>query len=323
MIIKANDSHIRYTGRWNVKGELATSSANGNYFEFGFVGECAQIAFKTENLVAPFPIIYIIVDNGALVSTPLDRYHRITCESGGKHHVKVMMKSSLEKANRWPHPLQSAVMLIGIEADGFYDLPEDNRPKIEFIGDSITEGIAIDVIEGTYHGEEHLPVHYNDSAADYSYLTAKALNFRPYSMGYGRLGICTVGNGDIPPVINAYGYYSDGEPMESVNADYIVINHGANDNWADSELFTDEYVKFLAYVRERNEKSVIIALTPFGGYKADEIGEAVVHHNEKTGDNVYYVDSRGWVPKEPLHPLRDSHKEIARRLSEFIRKTFL
>ena len=324
MIIRANNEKIRYTGRWNVKGELATSSAPGNYFEFGFIGTTAQIAFSTAGLAEPFPRIYIIVDGGALVSSVLDCYHRITCENGGEHHVKVLIKSTHETgSDRWTKDLDSRVTLAGVEADGFYKLSPDERPKIEFIGDSITEGIAIDAVDEMYYVEKRLPVHYNDSAADYAYLTAKELNFRPYTMGYGRLGICIEGNGKIPPVINAYGFYSEGEPMESICADYIVINHGTNDLRVEAEVFIPEYEKFLKHVRERNPKSNIIALTPFGGYHREDIKVAVDNYNKENGDEVYYLDSFGWTPVQPLHPFRDGHIEVAKNLSAFIKKTFL
>ena len=34
MIIKHNSDKIRYTGRWNIGENSATSTANRNYFEF-------------------------------------------------------------------------------------------------------------------------------------------------------------------------------------------------------------------------------------------------------------------------------------------------
>jgi hypothetical protein len=323
MIIRANDEKVRYTGRWNVKGEVATSTAPGNYFEFGFVGDTAVMAFITIDSAEPLAHIYVSVDGGAMVSMPINSYHRITAEENGRHHVKVLIKSTMEKGcDRW-YNINSKVSFAGVTADDFYTLEEDNRPKIEFIGDSITEGIAIDVLDGTYFAENAFPLHAADSTADYSYLTAKMLDFRPYNMGYGRLGVLREGNGNVPPVSSSYGFYSHGEPMESINADYIVINHGANDASFDDAEFVKAYTDFLDLVRSRNKKSVIIALTPFGGYKGEQIGEAVRLHNEKSGDNVYYLDARDWIPREPLHPLRSGHCEIARRLSAWIRETFL
>ncbi len=323
MIIRANDERIRYTGRWNIKGDTATSTANGNYFEFGFKGELARIAFKVGDCSNPRPHVYISVDNGALIDTVIDSYHLISCEDSGEHYVKVLMKSSMEKASRWCAPLESMVTLAGIEADEFYALPEDRRPKIEFIGDSITEGVAVDELADKFYADKHAPLHTNDSSADYAYVASRILNFRPYTMGYGRLGVCTLGNGDIPPVINSYGFYSDNEPMDSINADYIVINHGTNDAWAESDAFIKAYTEFLAFVRGRNPSSVIIALSPFGGFNFDEIETSVKSYNEQSGDNVYFVDARAWAPREPYHPLRESHKALGKGLAEFIKKTFL
>jgi len=82
-------------------------------------------------------------------------------------------------------------------------------------------------------------VFWDDSTAGYAWLTAKTLNLRPITMGYGSLGTTRPGAGDIPKAAESYPYYSDNCPMESANADYIVINHGTNDRGAPAETFKD------------------------------------------------------------------------------------
>ena len=91
MIIKYNDDRIRYTGRWNINEFSATSTANGNYFEFMYSGECAVIGFDTSYARIPFPHIYISVDGGANVEVSLDRFIRISAEEG-EHRVCVILK---------------------------------------------------------------------------------------------------------------------------------------------------------------------------------------------------------------------------------------
>ena len=94
MVIKPNNKKIRYTGRWNVKESTATSTANGNYFEFMYSGECVVIGFDTSYLRVPFPHIYISVDGGANIEVSLDRFIRISAEEG-IHKVCVVLKSSV------------------------------------------------------------------------------------------------------------------------------------------------------------------------------------------------------------------------------------
>jgi len=317
MVIKCNSDKIRYTGRWNINESSATSTANGNYFEFMYSGECAVIGFDTSYLRVPFPHIYISVDGGANIEVSLDRFIRISAKKG-VHKVCVILKSSVETQHRWFAPIEAKVSLREIEADEFVNLPEDMRPTIEFIGDSITEGIAIDMGYINY-GNNGDMVYFDDSTAGYAWLTAKILNFRPIIMGYGSLGTTRGGAGGIPPVAESYKYYSNKNPMESQQADFIVINHGTNDRGADKEFFKEKYFDFLGIVRERNPLSKIISLTPFSGCLAKEIKEVVEKFNKEKDDAVFYVDTTGWIEPEPLHPTRDGHKTISEKLSKIIK----
>lgn len=321
MIIKCNSDKIRYTGRWNVTESSATSTANGNYFEFMYSGECAVIGFDTSYTRIPFPHIYISVDGGANIEVSLDRFVRISAEEG-EHKVCVILKGSVEDQHRWFAPVEAKVSLLEIEADGFLDLPEDTRPVIEFIGDSITEGISIDVGYSNY-GNKNDMVYWDDSTAGYAWRTAKSLNFRPVIMGYGCLGTTRGGAGGIPPVAKSYKYYSDGYIMESQQADFIVINHGTNDRRADKEIFKKRYFEFLGVVRERNPLSKIICLTPFSGCLAKEIEEVVEKYNKETDDTVFYIDTTGWIEPEPIHPLRTGHKTVSEKLSRIIKENFM
>ena len=165
-------------------------------------------------------------------------------------------------------------------------------------------------------------VYWDDSTAGYAYLTAQKLNMRYAVMGYGGLGTTKSGAGGVPPVESSYPYYSDNRPMESLNADIIVINHGTNDRNSDRKEFSEAYYSFLKSVRERNPDSKIISLTPFSGCLADEINEIVTKYNKDYSDNIFYINSTGWIEKEPLHPTRSSHKIIAENLSKIIKEKF-
>lgn len=321
MKIKPTDKKIRFSERWNVTDDKAVCTATGNTAEFIFKGDMAILEFDTEHCRDPFPHLYIIVDNGAKIEVPIDKYIRIGAEYG-EHYVKLIIKSAVEAQHRWFEPLEAKVSLVGIEADEFSILPEDNRKTIEFIGDSITEGVLIDA-EYEKFGKVSDRVFQDDSTATYAWLTAEKLNLRPIIMGYGAVGTTRAGNGAVPKVYDAYPFYSHNNPMPSANADYIVINHGTNDAGKEKEIVKPDYESFLKLVRDRNPKSKIICLTPFGGYHAELIDEIVKEHNEKYSDNVYYINSTGWIPQQPLHPLRDGHKIIAEHLAEIMKREIL
>lgn len=321
MKIKATDKKIRFSERWNVKETGAVCTANGNTAEFIFLGDMAILEFDMEGCREPHPHIYVCVDNGAKIEVPIDKYIRIGAEPG-EHYVKIIMKSSVEAQHRWYAPMEAKVCLASVEADDFKELPADERKTIEFIGDSITEGVLIDDGYEKFHtGADR--VFQDDSTATYAWLTAEKLGLRPIIMGYGAVGTTKSGSGAVPKVYDSYPFYSNEETMPSANADYIVINHGTNDWSKDGEVVKPEYEKFLKLVRDRNPKSKIVCLTPFCGAHAELICSIVEEHNKKYSDSVYYINSTGWVPVEPIHPLRDGHKIVAEHLSEILIKEVL
>ncbi len=323
MILSPNSPLIRYTGRWNVSESEAVSTANGSYAEFAFSGECAVVEFGIDHCTVPFPRVYISVDGGAKIEVPLDKFIRISA-GDGEHHVQIILKCSVELQNRWLQPPEAAVSIRSLEADAFLPLSDDNRKIIEFLGDSITEGISIDVERRFAHyGGSRDMVFWDDSTAGYAWLTAKALGMRPVIMGYGCLGTTRMGAGNIPDVCESYPYYSDGCPMASANADLIVINHGTNDRGADRETFLRQYRRLLEIVRERNPKAEIVALTPFCGALAEEIRKIVDTFNRDCGDDVFYINTTGWIAPEPLHPTREGHKTVSRKLAAILRERIL
>jgi hypothetical protein len=323
MIIKANSPYVRYTGRWLTENERAEATANGSYFELAFCGETLLLSFDMESCAMPYPHVYVQVDGGAKVSACLEGYIRIAA-SEGEHTVKVILKGSVETQERWNAPRASHVVFAGAEAEAFLVLPEDNRPKIEFVGDSITEGIAIDMETFSYAVEESSMVDWDDSTAGYAWRTAEALSMRPYMMGYGCLGLLRMGAGNVPTVCDSYPYHSANNPLPPTDADIVVLNHGTNDrNNPDKAGFISRYKDFLAILRKRNPRAKILALTPFSGCLAKEIKEAVDAYRQESGDNVYYLDTTGLISPEPLHPDRCGHSVISRRLCRFIREEML
>ncbi len=323
MIIKANSPYFRYTGRWLLENESAEATANGSYFELAFEGETVLLSFDVATCAAPYPHLYIQIDGGAKAAVGLERYIRLSAGEG-KHTVRVILKGSVETQERWNAPRVSHVVLLGAEADAFWPLPEDNRPKIEFVGDSITEGISIDIDTYTYPTGQSSMVDWDDSTAGYAWRTAEALDMRPYMMGYGCLGLLRMGAGNVPCICESYAYHSAGNPLPPTDADIVVLNHGTNDrNNPDKAGFIEKYKELLGILRQRNPRARLLALTPFSGSLAKEIKEAVEAYRQESKDTVYYLDTTGWISPEPLHPTREGHKEVSRRLCRFIREEML
>jgi hypothetical protein len=323
MFIKYDDPSIRYTGRfgrlkyWNFDCMAAT--ACGAMIELAFTGRSCVLFFDTEYSYDPRGHIYISVDNGARIEATIEPFIRIEAAAAtDAHTVKIIYKSSVEQQHRWHLPLVGKLAFRGYEADGPACLPEDNRKTIEFVGDSITEGVLIDPFRKVSLSDQHNRPWQDDVTATYAWLTADALNLRPFFMGYGAVGNTHGGCGSVPKTAEAYPFNFEGSPVNYPSCDYILINHGANDRGRSDYLL--EYRGVLELIRSRNPASKIIVLSPFFGGFDDVLPEFVKTFNEETGDSVEYISSHGWVPAEPLHPLRDGHKTIADKLTEKLRR---
>jgi lysophospholipase L1-like esterase len=181
-------------------------------------------------------------------------------------------------------------------------------PRIEFYGDSITQGVR------------SLSAHPESEGADgsksFAYLTARALGASAYQVGFGRQGVVRTGNGEVPPGTESFGWNFAGSPAERVEQpDVVVLNLGVNDG----TLSAAQYGEYLARVRSTYLASEIVALSPFNGRLASEIEAAV-----KAADDpkIRYVDAAGWITEadctDGVHPSVDGHAKIAARLTDVL-----
>lgn len=320
MLIKHQSPSVRLTGRWNTQDEnMAVTTAPGAYLEIAFKGELATLLFDTDFNAENFPHLYISVDGGPMIESVLSPFIHIKTGSGGAHTLKVIYKSSVEDLNRWYNKLLNKVTFLGLEADAEAPLAPDVRKTIEFIGDSITEGVLVET--RTYDKvDTQNRVYQDDVTATYAWQTAELLNLRPYIMGYGAVGITKSGSGGVPKVIDSYPFNYENSPAAAPNANLIVINHGANDMGAPAEVYTKGYLELLDLVRSRNPKSKIVVLSAFCGAHVNELEAAIADYNKEKSESIAFINGSNWVPKEPLHPLRAGHKIIAGYLAEELKK---
>ena len=210
-----NDPHIRYIGRWaqdDHYGACMSATATGSRLQFAYTGELARLRFNMHLLQTPAPHLYIRVDGGARIEVPLDRYIRITAQGEGRHTVEVLLASMVEMHPRWHRPLVNRVSFEGVEAESLTDLPRPRKKQktIEFVGDSITEGVLIDPDCRQHRLEAIDRPTQDDVTATYAWLLAEKLELCPLFMGYGAVGATKSGCGGVPRVADAYPYCFEG-----------------------------------------------------------------------------------------------------------------
>lgn len=327
MNISFNHNSVRLTGRWDKSNnDFATATATGSYIEFAFFGTMATALFNTEKNQHPRPHLWIQVDGGVKTETVLDDYIRIIANEEKEHIVKIIFKGTVEEFSRWFSPLENKVSFCGVITEKPIPITEDTRKTIEFVGDSITEGVLTDE---DYYGEngknkfsigQFNRVYQDDVCATYAWLFAEKMDFRPIFMGYGAVGATKSGMGSVPKASESYPYNFDASPITHKNSDYILINHGANDRGNGLESYLKNYEELLDVIIKMNPSSKIISLSAFCGAFHNELKDFIADYNKRKNTSVYFIDSFGWVPEEPIHPLRDGHKIIAENLEkEFLK----
>lgn len=320
MFININDSCVRFTGRWQINESSAVTTAPGSMVEIAFWGTYAVLYFDLYLSTHPYLHMWISVDDGAKIEVPLDHVIRVEAPDEGNHIIKLIYKGTMEMQHRWYRPLVGRIDFRGVESEGAAILPEDNRKVIEFVGDSITEGVLVDPQYNFEKCDQLNRPSQDDSTATYAYLTAENLGMKPQIMGYSGTGVSQGGCGAVPRASIAYPYNFDGSPTDKEPPGIIVINHGANDREANAEMYTEGYTQLLEVVRKYNPAAKIVALSAFCGAYSKELEYVVEKFNADNNDNIYFINSTGWLPKEPLHPERTGHKIAAQHLTEELKK---
>lgn len=326
MNIPYTHESIRLTGRWDRRDpKVAVTTTTGAYIEFAFEGNMALAHFDVFQNAEPRLHLWVQIDGGDMIETVIDNHLRIIAKNEGKHICRIIYKGGTENDRRWYAPLTGKVSFVGVQTEKPIPIPADKRPVIEFVGDSITEGVLIDMdfaYDGellSYNGQDQR-VFLDDVCATYAWRTAEALNLRPVFMGYGAVGVTRSGMGEVPEAPVSYNFNFDGSPITHAPSDYVMINHGANDQRKDPAVYLAKYAELLDRVRAYNPNATVISLSAFCGAFHKELGEMIAQYNQKNGCHVHYIDSNGWIPVEPLHPLRDGHATVAANLIPIVKE---
>lgn len=323
MFTDYKSSYIRYTGRFAEYGNGMTTTATGSAIEFGFCGDSVLLKFDLNEQKYPFPHLWMQLDGGPCFETSVDWFLRINATDDGKHILKIVVKSAVEFQNRWKKPIEPKVTFTGAYADDFYVLPPDTRKTIEFVGDSITEGVLTDPACSPFENDGNNRVFEDDVFATYAYRTAEKLDFRPIIAAYGGIGLTMGGSGNMPGAATMYCSCFDGAQTNYPDPDYIVLNLGTNDHlWKPAEEYVAAYREFLEMITARHPASKITVLSGFSGVFPQETKKLVEEFNKSNKTDIFFIDSTGWVPPEPLHPEREGHRIISEHLTAALKEKY-
>lgn len=330
-IVNPDNEKIRITGRVKNEGDRVIIYWPGTTVLVKFYGTELKARLKDERGENYFNVV---IDGDSLryirLDTALTSYTLVSGLAPGEHTVELIKRTEWDRGKTWFH---------GLEVSGeLHDLPERNNRVIEFFGNSITAGYAIDDNTG---GDSW------DSIYTNNYYTYAAITARHFNADY----YCTVKSG-IGIMISWFDMvmpemYDRLDPTDSlskwdfrqVTPDVVVINLLQNDSWLvnmpehpsfrrrfgdrppQPEQIVTAYRDFVSRIRAVYPDAWIICA--LGSMDATREGSPwplyVQQAVEQLSDDKVLTHFFPFTQKEG-HPRRDDNRVMAASLIDFIEK---
>lgn len=332
LFVDYSNSQIIYTGR--IDSSLRKSADlywSGTSIKFNFEGKSISALLKDEKGDNYYNVI---IDNDSLYILNLDTtkqfYELASNLSKGKHTIEIF------KRNEWD---KGKTSFYGFKITGDAKIlpkPAYSKRKIEFYGNSITAGYAIEDLTGKDSPDST----YTNNYLSYAAITARNFNADYHCICRSGIGITVSWIPQIMPEI--YDRLNPNDPNSKwdfslFDPGIVVINLLQNDSWItnmpDSDEFkirfgteapSDEqiinaYQQFVTNIRNHYPKSnIVCSLGSMDAAKEDSkwidyIKIAVANLNDK---NIY----THFMPyiKASAHPSRKDHEAMAKSLIDFI-----
>lgn len=323
--ISVSDPRLRLYGRWDRRDPTRAVTVNtGSYLQARFRGRGLAVRFDLSRNRAPIPNVAWQLDGGdwreAEIAAELPLAEGLYARD---HTLMLMVRGLDEHQSRWSAPLVASVTLLGLsltEGARLLDPPAEPGLRLEFLGDSITEGVLS-------HPERPGKTAWTwrtDGRAGYACQTALALGAQWRQCGFGRLGVLIEGNGGVPPAARSFPWFYAGAPRDDWQPHLVCVNQGTNDRSQPSGKFAHAYGEYLRVIRKGYPDAIIAAMRPFGGAHEEDILSEVVARNAAGDRTVYYIDTTDWLEPgdyaDGVHPHAGGHARAAGSLVHELRR---
>ena len=324
---QADHPYFRYTGRIDFSNAKAPRFwAAGVYIEARFSGTFCEIEVEDEMLWGTSNnYLEISIDGGEPIRIKTtEKFNRISVADNladGEHSI-VIMKGT--------EALIGYLEFVGLRCKKLLPLKKKSSRKIEFIGDSITSGMA--------NFTKEIPcdsgVWYDQHSAWYSYgaITARALgaNYHITSeSGIGLIHSCCDKKLTMPEIVDKVSLSKDSIAwnFSRFQPDVVTVCLGQNDGIQDSVSFTTAYVKLIQTLRGHYPKAKLVCLTsPMADDKLRNVLtryiQGVVKHCHALGEKNLsaYFFTRQYKNGCGFHPDVEDDKLIASELTQWLKR---
>lgn len=288
---------------------------------------------------------YSIFVDGKLILTgsPLENSKSETIIIGAEKELHLVEIYKLTEA----HQSYLGVAEISVDHDARVELPPEKKLRIEFIGDSITCGYAVE----TQSEKDLFTTGTENALKSYGWYAARELDAEIECCAYSGFGVISgwTETGEIndacllPKFYEKLGFNWNHKMFEnevwnpaSYKKDVVVINLGTNDiSWARTEYrkeeFSAAYVEFLKYLRNLNPQSQFIAsigIMMQGEPMAAYVEKACRMYIEETGDRKvkymhFNVQKKDEGYGSGFHPSVKTQMRCGKQLADFLKECLL
>ncbi|WP_183560758.1 SGNH/GDSL hydrolase family protein [Mucilaginibacter sp. SP1R1] len=225
VVLKSKDQHIRYTGRINMTDEAAELYWTGSSIKINFNGTGASAMIQDERGDNYFTVI---VDDKVINTLHLDNTKRtyILAEGlpAGAHSLELF------KRTEWEMGKTTFYQFVLAKDAAVLPAPADKKRKIEFFGNSITCGYAVEDTSGKDRGTAP----YENGYISYAAITARHFNADYVCTAKSGIGVLVSWFPLIMPEM--YNRLDPTDPtslwdFSKYTPDLVVINLFQNDSW--------------------------------------------------------------------------------------------
>ncbi|NOW95163.1 SGNH/GDSL hydrolase family protein [Mucilaginibacter sp. SG564] len=332
-VFKSKDPHIRYTGRINMTDGAAELYWTGSSVKINFSGTGASVLLRDERGENYFTVI---VDGKVANTIHLDSTKRVyTLVEGlpaGAHSVELF------KRTEWEMGKTTFYQFILAKEATVLPAPPAKKHRIEFFGNSITCGYAVEDTTGQDRGSAP----YENGYISYAAITARHFDADYVCTAKSGIGVMVSWFPLIMPEM--YNRLNPKDPtslwdFSKYTPELVVINLFQNDSWIvqqpnnqqfkerfgakapESDQIIKAYREFVKNIRKKYPKAQIIcalgsmdatkAGSPWPGY----IEKAVASLNDKAIYTHFFP-----FKNTPGHPSAKEQQVMADDLISFIDK---
>ena len=324
----ADHPYIQYTGRIDFSNpKLPKFRMPGIYVTAKFKGTFCEVIINDEVLYGnSHNYISIIIDNGKPVriqTTGKSNTIQVAKNLSNNEHNITICKDTEAGIGY--------LELVGLKCTQLLRPAPKPLRKIEFIGNSITCGMASDVSVIPCGARQWYDQH--NAYMSYGPTTARILNAQWHLSaisGVGLIHSCCNISFNMPQVFDNLNLHIDSTKWNFKNyqPDVVSIALGQNDGIQDSTKFCNAYIQFIKRIRVYYPKATIVCLNspmagePHSSVLKKYISAVVTEANKKNDRKVYsYFFSQRYYKGCDSHPSLSEHQQMAAELSQFIKKT--